>query len=280
MRALPLPDSVPDGVQAWLLPLDLRAPIEQADWHLLSEDEKARAERFYQHADRVRMAATRAALRRQLARRLGCAPAALCFELGPHDKPRLSPQGGHKPAVTFNVSHCGEYALIAVSTAPGVASLGVDIEQRRADLDLEDLAEYAFTPSERAFLQRCQPCAGQSGAPPGLDYASAFFLTWVAKEAALKALGVGIGEHLQTLSVRIVNERDKTSSTALNVALEHERVEWRPLQVSPLQAPGGYCAAIAWQVWPGSRYSPADMARQIWPDSYCPAGMARPVRQD
>ena len=277
MRALPLCDSVPDGVQAWLLPLDLRAPIKQADWHLLSEDEKARAERFYQLADRVRMVATRAALRRQLARRLGCAPAALCFELGPNDKPRLRPQGGHKPAVTFNVSHSGEYALIAVSTAPGVACLGVDIEQRRADLDLEDLAEYAFTPSERAFLHRCKPCAGESGAPPGLDYASAFFLTWVAKEAALKALGVGIGEHLQTLSVRIVNERDKTSSTALNVALEHQRVEWRPLQVCPLQAPGGYCAAIAWQVWPG-RYGPADMARQLLPGRYGPASAARLTR--
>lgn len=276
MRALPLPEPVPDGVQAWLLPLDLRAPIKQADWHLLSEDEKTRAERFHQLADRVRMVATRAALRRQLARCLGCAPAALCFELGPHDKPRLSSQGGHKPAVTFNVSHCGEYALIAVSTAPGVACLGVDIEQRRADLDLEDLAEYAFTPSEQAFLHRCKPCAGESGAPPGLDYASAFFLTWVAKEAALKALGVGISEHLQTLSVRIVNERHKTSSTALNVALEHERVEWRPLQVAPLQAPGGYCAAIAWQVWPG-RYGPADMARQIWPGQ-CGKTNPAPVR--
>ena len=262
MRALPLPEPVPDGVQAWLLPLDLRAPIKQADWHLLSEDEKARAVRFHQRADRVRMAATRAALRRHLARHLGCAPAALRFELGPHDKPRLSPQVGHKPAVTFNVSHCGEYALIAVSTAPGVASLGVDIEQRRADLNLEDLAEYAFTPSERAFLHRCKPCAGESAAPPGLDYASAFFLTWVAKEAALKALGVGISEHLQTLSVRIVNERDKTSSTALNVALEHERVEWRPLQACRLKAPGGYCAAIAWQIRPG-RYGPAGTARPL-----------------
>lgn len=260
MRALPLSDSVPDGVQAWLLPLDLRAPIKPADWHLLSEDEKARAERFHRRADRVRMAAARAALRRHLARRLGCAPAALRFELGPNDKPRLRPRGGHKPAVTFNVSHCGEYALIAVSTAPCVAALGVDIEQRRADLDLEELAEYAFTPSERAFLHRCKPCAGESGAPPGLDYASAFFLTWVAKEAALKALGVGISEHLQTLSVRIVNERDKTSSTSLNVALEHERVEGRPLQVSRLEVPGGYCAAIAWQVWPG-RYRPASAAK-------------------
>ena len=276
MRALPLSDSVPDGVQAWLLPLDLRAPIKQSDWHLLSEDEKTRVERFHQPADRVRMAATRAALRRQLAQRLGCAPAALCFELGPNDKPRLGSQGGHKPAVTFNVSHSGEYALIAVSTAPGVACLGVDIEQRRADLDLEDLAEYAFTPSERAFLRRCKPCAGESGEAPGLDYASAFFLTWVTKEAALKALGVGISEHLQTLSVRIVNERHKTSSTALNLALEHQRVEWRPLQVSPLQAPGGYCAAIAWQVWPG-RYRLAGMARQIWPGQ-CSKANPAPVR--
>ena len=233
MFALPLAESVPDGVEAWLLPLALSAPIEEADWNLLSQDEKSRAERFHHRADGVRMAATRAALRRQLARCLGCAPSALCFEPGPNDKPRLRPER----TMAFNVSHSGEYALIAVSAAPSIASLGIDIEQQRAGLELEDLAEYAFTPPERAFLSRCKT----SGGPPlGLDYASAFFGNWVTKEAALKAVGVGISEHLQRVSIRVLNERQ--------VAVEHDMTDWLPLQACRLEAPRGYSAAIAWQV--------------------------------
>lgn len=233
MLALPLPESVPDAVQAWLLPLDLNAPIEDAGWDLLSEEEKSRAERFRHHADCVRMAATRAALRRQLAKCLDCGPSALCFESGPNDKPQLR----HKRTMAFNVSHSGEYALIAVSAAPSVASLGIDIEQQRACLEFEDLAEYAFTPVEREFLNQCKTSGGKS---PGLNYASAFFLNWVTKEAVLKAVGVGIGEHLQTVSIRALNNSQ--------LAVEHEMTDWLPLHVCRLETPQGYSAAIAWQV--------------------------------
>lgn len=54
MLALCLPESVPEGIQAWLLAFDLAAPIEDADC--------------------VRMVVTRAALRRQLAERFGAPP--------------------------------------------------------------------------------------------------------------------------------------------------------------------------------------------------------------
>lgn len=227
MLALSLPEFVPEGVQAWLLPLDLTAPIKAAGWGFLSEEEKSRAARFHYHADRVRMIATRAALRCQLAKCLGCGPSTLCFESGPNDKPQLS----HKSTLVFNVSHSGEYALIAVSAIPSIASLGIDIEQHIAGLEFEGLAEYAFTPVEREFLTQRKTS--------NVDYTSAFFLNWVTKEAVLKAVGVGISEHLQTVSIRALSQRQ--------IAVEHENTGWLPLRVCRLEVPQGYSAAIAWQ---------------------------------
>ena len=254
MLALSLPESVPQGIQAWRLPLNLSAPIEQADWNLLSTEEKSRAERFHCHADRVRMVATRAALRRQLSAYLGCQPSALCLEPGVNDKPRLRQNHRQNPHIAFNVSHSGENALIALSTAPRVASLGIDIEQSSpefAGLEFDDLAEYAFTPLEREFLhqrnqrnQRNQPNQPNNPASAHLrrDYLSAFFLNWVTKEAALKAVGVGISEHLQTVSIRPLNNGQ--------LAVEHAMPDWLPLHVCRLPAPQEYSAAIAWQVRP------------------------------
>ena len=236
MLALSLPESVPRGIQAWRLPLDVNAPIEKADWNLLDAEEKSRAERFHRHADRVRMVATRAALRRQLSACLGCQPSGLCFEFGTNDKPRLK----QRPGIAFNVSHSGENALIAISTVAWVTSLGIDIQQQGAGLEFDDLAEYAFTPLEREFLNQDNESAHAALTHNCKHDPSAFFCHWVMKEAVLKAAGVGIGEHLQTVSIYPSNNG--------RLAVEHAMPDWLPLHVCGLPAPPAYSAAIAWQV--------------------------------
>ena len=237
MLALSLPESAPRGIRAWRLPLDVTAPIEKADWNLLNTEEKSRAERFHRHADRVRMVATRAALRRQLSRYLGCQPPTLCFEFGANDKPRLK----QHPGIAFNVSHSGENALIAISTVARVASLGIDIQQQGAGLEFDDLAEYAFTPLEREFLnQGNEPATAARKHNHKHACSSAFFCHWVMKEAVLKAAGVGIGEHLQTVSIHPSNNG--------RLAVEHAMPDWLPLHVCSLPAPPAYSAALAWQM--------------------------------
>jgi len=221
--ALRLPDAVPRAIEAWLLPLDLDAPVAKADWKLLDDGEKARARRLHRHADRVRMVSTRAALRQLLGARLQREPASLCFESGPNRKPRLKQQH----ALAFNVSHSGSYALIAVGASPDIASVGVDIERHDPGIELDALAEYAFTPAERASLDTRS------------DRAPAFFDRWVAKEAVLKAVGVGIGEHLQQVSVHQYADG--------RLQVEHEMDAWLPLCGYRLDAPQNYSAAIAWQ---------------------------------
>ena len=240
MLALSLPESVPQGIRAWRLSLNVNAPIEKADWNLLNTEEKSRAERFHCHADRVRMVVTRAALRRQLSRCLGCQPSTLCFEFGPNHKPRLK----QHPGIAFNVSHSGENAMIAISTVAWVASLGIDIQQQKAGLEFDDLVEYAFTPLEREFLNH--PNQSNESANAVLkhnhkhDDSCAFFCHWVMKEAVLKAVGVGIGEHLQTVSIRPSNNG--------RLAVEHAMPDWLPLHVCSLPAPPAHAAAMAWQM--------------------------------
>lgn len=231
MHMLSLPEPVPTGVQIWLLPLDLEAPLALADWAVLSENEKARVHRFHHHADRVRSTATRAALRRILGEYLQLEAALLIFATNANQKPFLPDY----PQLTFNVAHSGGYALVAMGQAQYLLSLGVDIECHRADIELEGVVDYAFTPLERSFL------AGycNTGSANSSSYTSAFFRQWTGKEAALKAVGVGISEHLQDVSIRPTDDGQ--------LSVEGGMAEWAPLRGHTLNAPPGYAAAIAWQ---------------------------------
>jgi len=201
-------------IEVMRLDLDLAAPWDDADWGVLTAEERERALRFLRHADRLRMIATRAALRRLLGERIGVAPADLRFEAGLYGKPRLAIGG-----LEFNVSHSGGHALIALAEHLPV---GVDIERVDETADVAGLASIALTPQER----------------DAIDVAG-FFERWVAKEAALKALGLGIGEKLQAFSV--------WPGQGDLYELRHAETEWGDLRAARLEAPPGYAAALAWK---------------------------------
>lgn len=90
MRQVTLPEALRPHVAVWLLDLDLREALPDAEWSVLRAEEVQRAQRFVRHADRVRFVATRAALRRLLAERLQRRPQDLRIVRGPHGKPRLA----------------------------------------------------------------------------------------------------------------------------------------------------------------------------------------------
>lgn len=217
MRCLALPESVPCGVEAWLLELDLWKPVSDSDLALLSEDEHIRVLRFRQHQDRVRSAVTRATLRRLLAGRLKIPPDELRFVVNPYGKPRLYDDLG----MEFNVSHSGCFAFIALSTT---GQVGVDIEYRDRAIDAKSLSTYVFSTLER-----------QSA----LQTAEDFIERWVAKESVLKALGLGISEHLQAVSV--------LPSDSEGYEIRHDHPEWEGIQAWSLSVPEGYAAALALQ---------------------------------
>jgi 4'-phosphopantetheinyl transferase len=100
----------------------------------LSADEVARANRFKFENDRCRWIRARSALRLILGGYAGEQAAKLCFTYGEHGKPALPAF----PELNFNLSHAGDWAMIAVTRSVPV---GVDIERIRPGIEMADLLE-------------------------------------------------------------------------------------------------------------------------------------------
>ena len=151
---------------------------------LLSADELERADRFRFPIHRTRFIAGRGYLRETLGACLGRNPAALRFQNGRYGKPGIE-------GIEFNVAHSEIQLLIAVAKEP----VGVDIELVRPLPEMDQLAAEVFSSDE---LRRW------SELPPGVRHDS-FLALWTRKEALLKAIGLGITEHLKNVSVYFNN---------------------------------------------------------------------------
>jgi len=150
------------AVEVWQIDLS-RGP--RASAASLSAAERARAARLLGAGQAERWMAARSALRELLGERLGVAPAAVELAAGEHGKPEVP-----GAALRFNVSHTGEFALIALAGR----EVGVDVER----LDRTSRAvERTLTPGERATA-------------PGHEE---LLRIWCRKEALAKAIGGGLG---------------------------------------------------------------------------------------
>lgn len=223
-------DQVPGGIDLFRLDIDLRSGASVRS-EALTAQEHAHAQRLRQADDRARFMQTRSATRQLIARRLGCRPSEVALRLGQYGKPQV---GGDElqRLVEFNVSHAGRHALIAMAAACDFPDLGIDIELCRNDLELEVMLDLAFTDSE------CDEILG------AVDPLASFYLKWVGKEAVLKAVGVGVAEHLRGVEIL----QRPPSRLRLNCAVR----EWSSMQAVALPAPPGYAAALAWRAAPCS----------------------------
>ncbi|MDQ0569061.1 4'-phosphopantetheinyl transferase [Variovorax paradoxus] len=224
MHLTPWPDPLPAGIEVYRLDFDLATEATAAR-QVLTPAERAKADRFARTADRVRFTETRAALRRLLAERVGCEPAEVPLASSAHGKPYLELASGGAPL--FNLSHSGSHALIVLGDARAVSEVGVDIEECMADVDIEGVASLAFTERE------CDEVRGAA------DRLQALYSRWVGKEAVLKAIGVGVAEHLKSIGIH--------PGADGRYALESAVPEWTNFQAMTLEAPAGYAAALAWR---------------------------------
>lgn len=146
--------------------------------HVLSSDERDRAEKFHSTGHRERWQMTRGILRHLLGRYLEMVPREIAFDYGAHGKPRLKQPVNS--GLHFNASHSGDYAVLAFTRA---GEVGVDIERVREDLARrDDIARRFFSTSEQQQLS----------ALPESERAPAFFTLWTRKEAVVKAYGTGL----------------------------------------------------------------------------------------
>lgn len=181
-----------------------RWPTDLEVWHLampssdndidegtLSVPERERATWYRRPADRIRYMATRVILRELLGVRLGVKPASLRFTVTQRGRPELT---GIEGRLSFNVSHSGDHALIAISA---VWTVGVDIEYVDPMVDWRQLLSVVCTDEEQQILMTDEADCLQL---------ERFFRCWTAKEAVLKAMGLGIAENLRDLFVSPTGE--------------------------------------------------------------------------
>jgi 4'-phosphopantetheinyl transferase len=141
----------------------------------LDAGERARAERFRQHADRARFVTSAALARAAVGLEVGVPPHGValdrtCPDCGePHGKPRVV---GYD--VEISIAHSGDLVAVAWSRA---AAVGIDIESRRSrPADHADLASSVCSADEIHAIT---------------DWLS-FLTCWTRKEAVLKATGDGL----------------------------------------------------------------------------------------
>jgi 4'-phosphopantetheinyl transferase len=219
-----LPDL--DGVELRLAEVSRTEAERPALHELLSDDERARFERFKVEGARLSFLVSRGFLRTMLGQALGCEPGSLSFGEGPHGKPFL--MGPHADSgIEFNVSHSGDLVLYAVSRG---RTLGVDVEWKKQDRELEKLARRFFAPGEaRRLLEDATPA----------ERLDSFYRCWTRKEAYLKAKGTGLTTRLSSFEV--------TFLPGVAPAMLHTEVpgedpsDWKVFAVG---VPEGYEAAL------------------------------------
>lgn len=153
--------------------------LEQSE-DLLSEDERARADRFHFEQDRRRFVLRRGLLRMILGQYLQVESACIRFAYGAFGKPVLSfPIATGATGLHFSVSHSAGLVLFAVTAGTPV---GIDVERIRVIPEAGSIVARYF-PSQDAAHWQALPCN---------ERPAAFLRQWTREEALLKASSRGI----------------------------------------------------------------------------------------
>ena len=168
------------ALEVWKIPLAISEQRLSALFELLSAKERIAAERFRFEWHRRRYIVAHGGVRVILGRYINTQPHLIEFKENMFGKPYVSGTSIH-----FNLSHSEELAVLAVS---GQFEVGIDIEHLKPEVDTLGIAERFFHPGEYQQLLEARP----------EERKLLFYYCWTAKEAFLKAKGVGIANHLQS----------------------------------------------------------------------------------
>lgn len=223
------PSQIPilkDDIHLWRANLDLSAIEIECLSATLSAEEIARANKFKFPQHRRRFIAARGILRQLLGEYLQLNPSEVKFAYGDRGKPFLSGSLGNS-SLQFNVSHSQEYALLGFSLN---RPIGVDIEYLRQMPDALKIAQRFF--SQREFSLLCDAPAEQQN--------RLFFLLWTAKEAYLKAIGIGLSGMLDNVEITF-----DTTQISARLGIEQDRVALTNWSLYSYIPTSDYIAAIA-----------------------------------
>jgi phosphopantetheine--protein transferase-like protein len=203
--------------------------VDQAVARHLSDDERARADRFEFREDARRHLLGRLMVRRVAGELTGRTPSSLQIETGEHGKPRLAAGGPQ-----FNVSHGGDVVLAVFAAHTPV---GIDVEPRERTAGEGGLARSVLV--DREF--------DRWRAIPPERRARWFMHLWTAKESIIKATGEGLARD----PTRVVCGFDEGCVTDL-AALRSTDAEADPPDpaewcLRPFDAAGDAVACVTWR---------------------------------
>ena len=143
---------------------------------LLSGEERDRADRFAYDDLRNEYQIAHAALRLLAADYLACRPHEIQLRFGRRGKPEFEARN----EIRFNLAHSRTLALYAFVRG---CEVGIDVENVRPRVDLEQVAKLCFSEAEVAELFSLSTEE---------ERLTAFFRCWTRKEAYVKAVGEGL----------------------------------------------------------------------------------------
>jgi len=233
----------PDEVLLVSAPIDLPPERLAALRATFTPHEEKRADRFATEELRSRWTAGRGLLRELLAGALGADARAIRFRYREHGKPELDPSctgALHGQALSFNVSHSRGRALYALARGREV---GVDLEEMRPRKS-DGVADRFYAPEESAALRALTDDD---------ERRRSFFFIWSAKEAFIKATGLGLSQSLSSFTFALARIAPpaglECASLLAPVAVQSHRgdplaqARWSVYPLSP--APGFSGALIA-----------------------------------
>ena len=215
-----------DQAHVWRASLDLPSRGIQSLFATLSDDERARAERFRSPRHGRRSIASRGLLRLLLSHYLGMDASEIRFRYNREGKPALA-DAELASGLRFNVAHSQDLALLAFSRE---RELGVDLERVDAGVASERIPEHFFSPRECAALR----------ALPVEQQPEAFFACWTRKEAYLKAKGKGLAIRLDQFEVSLAPGEPAALLRTAEGSRETRRWSLHRLSPGP-----GYAGALA-----------------------------------
>jgi 4'-phosphopantetheinyl transferase len=220
------PNLSENDIHVWRVRLNQTDGRVQQLQHILSDDERLRAERFHFDRDRRRFIVSHGMLRLIIGDYIDMEPNRLQFYSGHRGKPYLMHSLGNVP-LQFNLAHSKGIALYAFTCS---REIGIDVEYVRDMPDAEKIALATFSSIENKMLQSL----------PEYQRKEAFFNCWVRKEAYIKAIGNGLYHALDRFDVSLA-----PGEPARLVSVEGSAEQASCWFMKSLIPEDGYVAALA-----------------------------------
>lgn len=194
---------------------ELSQPIgedtKQALRQWLPQDERNKVDRYLQPKAREKALLVRCYLRALLSEvdarqqadaSLAIKPDAWRFDYLEKGKPVLASDCAKRAGLIFNLSHSGDYLLLAITQGTDALALGVDIERKRQNTNIHAILNHYFTPQETQALL----------ALPEHQQRDRFFDLWALKESYIKAKGMGLALSLKSFYFELASMQSQTLS--------------------------------------------------------------------